>query len=79
MQPMKKRIYQNVWGNWNGYEGTRKTQDFGLDEVAAVAWFLGVDELEVYRRMNVMRVTRAWSLLKTPGGEPSSIGQGYFG
>ena len=25
----KKRIKQNIWGNWNGYIGTRKVIEFG--------------------------------------------------
>lgn len=34
-----RRIRQNVWGNWIGYEGTRRTQEFGTDEVAAGYWY----------------------------------------
>jgi hypothetical protein len=26
---MKYRIQENIYGNWNGYEGTRKTKQFG--------------------------------------------------
>lgn len=32
---MKRRIKQNVWGNWKGYLGTRQALDFGTDEVSA--------------------------------------------
>lgn len=35
---MKRKIHQNVWGNWNGYEGTRKVADFGTDEQGAREW-----------------------------------------
>lgn len=33
-----RRIKANVWGNWNGYEGTRKVISFGLDERDAQEW-----------------------------------------
>jgi hypothetical protein len=35
---MKRRIRQSIWGNWNGYEGTKKVLDFGLDELEAKRW-----------------------------------------
>lgn len=35
---MKRRIKQNVWGNWKGYLGTRQALDFGTDEVSARHW-----------------------------------------
>lgn len=35
---LKRRIHCNRWGNWMGYEGTRSTQDFGLDEREARDW-----------------------------------------
>lgn len=35
---MKRRIHQNIWGNWNGYEGTRKVIEFGTDEIDAREW-----------------------------------------
>ena len=34
----KRRIRQNVWGNWYGYEGTRRTKEFGTDARAAREW-----------------------------------------
>ena len=34
----KCRIHQNRYGNWNGYEGTRKTESFGMDHQAAKDW-----------------------------------------
>ena len=34
----KRRVKQNIWGNWKGYEGTRLTQDFGTDVVTAGYW-----------------------------------------
>jgi len=34
----KRRIHQNVWGNWNGYEGNRRTEEFGLDWREAHRW-----------------------------------------
>lgn len=35
---MKRRIRQNIWGNWKGYEGTRRVEDFGTDEQEARLW-----------------------------------------
>jgi hypothetical protein len=35
---MKRRIRQTVWGNWNGYEGTRKAYEFGTDAIEAESW-----------------------------------------
>jgi hypothetical protein len=35
---MRARIRQNIWGNWNGYVGTRKVREFGTDEREAAAW-----------------------------------------
>lgn len=35
---MKRRIRQNIYGNWNGYEGRRVVQFFGSDEWAAKYW-----------------------------------------
>ncbi len=41
---MKRRIKQNIWGNWKGYEGTRRAADcrteFGTDSVAAYIWLM---------------------------------------
>lgn len=37
----KRRIHQNVWGNWNGYEGTRKVREFGTDKWDARLWVKG--------------------------------------
>lgn len=33
-----RRIRMNIWGNWNGYEGTRKVRSFGTDELGARDW-----------------------------------------
>lgn len=33
-----RRIRMNVYGNWNGYEGTRKVHEFGTDERRAREW-----------------------------------------
>ena len=38
---MKRRVKQNAWGNWKGYEGARKVYDFGTDEQAAQKWAQG--------------------------------------
>lgn len=33
-----RRIRQNIWGNWRGYEGRKVVKDFGTDEIEAKAW-----------------------------------------
>jgi len=50
---MKRRIRQNVWGNWKTYLGARCVHDFGTDETSAREWLihgewmgLAVDSLE---------------------------------
>ena len=35
----KRRIKMNVWGNWNGYEGSKRALEFGTDERGARVWF----------------------------------------
>jgi len=39
----RRRIKQNIWGNWKGYEGNRKVMDFGTDEIEAEAWRKNTD------------------------------------
>jgi len=46
---VKARIKQNRWGNWNGYLGNRKVEDFGLDLVKAESWLTGRSELDILR------------------------------
>ena len=46
MKTAKRRIRQTIWGNWNGYEGTRKTLEFGTNEQAARAWLRDPAEYE---------------------------------
>jgi hypothetical protein len=46
---MKRRIKQNAWGNWYGYEGSRKVKDFAespyeSQEQAAKSWLIGKDK-----------------------------------
>jgi hypothetical protein len=38
---MKRRIRQNRWDNWYGYEGTQRVVEFGTDYRAAKEWLLG--------------------------------------
>jgi hypothetical protein len=37
---MQRKIKQNIYGNWVGYLGTRRSQEFGTKEVAAGYWLL---------------------------------------
>lgn len=34
----KRRVKENVYGNWNGYEGQRRVKEFGTDETEALLW-----------------------------------------
>ena len=43
MAAAKRRIHQNIWGNWYGYLGTRRVEDFGLDEWNAFEWLFGYE------------------------------------
>jgi len=40
----KRRIHQNIYGNWYGYMGRARVIEFGTDEVRAGAWLLTGDE-----------------------------------
>lgn len=35
---MKYRVKRNQWGNWNGYEGSKRVEEFGTDGNAAADW-----------------------------------------
>jgi len=35
---MKRRIRQNIWDNWQGYEGTRRVRSFGCSRSDAEEW-----------------------------------------
>lgn len=37
---MKRKIKQNIFGNWYGYQANKRTHEFGTDEIAAAFWFL---------------------------------------
>jgi len=39
----KRKIHQNVWGNWRGYLGRKFSIEFGVDTVAAGHWLLTGD------------------------------------
>jgi hypothetical protein len=34
----RRHIWKNQWGNWNGYLGKHRVEQFGLDEEAARSW-----------------------------------------
>ena len=36
----KRKIKQNIWGNWRGYLGTKSVEEFGEDDIAAGHWLL---------------------------------------
>jgi hypothetical protein len=37
---MKRKIKQNIYGNWCGYQGAKRSNEFGTDEIAAAYWLL---------------------------------------
>lgn len=37
-KPKKRKIRQNIWGNWYGYEGRSRVKKFGLDKIEAEIW-----------------------------------------
>jgi hypothetical protein len=37
---MKRKIKQNIYGNWCGYQSGKRTHEFGTDAIAAAFWFL---------------------------------------
>lgn len=41
---MKAKIKQNIWGNWNGYLGTRKFIEFGCNEHKAKEWLESMND-----------------------------------
>jgi hypothetical protein len=40
MKNAKRKIRQNIWGNWRGYISGRIVQEFGTDEIAAGHWMV---------------------------------------
>jgi hypothetical protein len=36
----KRKIRQNIYGNYKGYIGVRQMHDFGTDEIAAGHWMV---------------------------------------
>lgn len=68
---MKRRIHQNIWGNWNGYEGTRKVREFGTDNWDAELWVKGeLDEIDAERKQETSRTiinpSEPWPFLIAP-------------
>jgi hypothetical protein len=51
----KKRIHKNTWDNWNGYEGSKRVKEFGLDEQAAKDWLSALPA-------SVVRDERVWTV-----------------
>lgn len=56
-QPLKspkRRIAKNIWGNWVGYEGRARTQEFGEKEIEAEYWLRTGDTvaLNAYRDLS---------------------------
>ena len=37
---MNRKIKQNIFGNWCGYQGAKRTHEFGTDDIAAAFWLL---------------------------------------
>lgn len=62
---MKHRIHCNKWGNWNGYVGTRRVIEFGLDWRAAEEWLANPEQHAAARAASPVRPATA--LDKTAG------------
>jgi hypothetical protein len=64
---MKKRIQENIWGNWNGYEGTRKVKEFGSGfrgKRLAHEWLYLQREIDELSRQLAKTRTKLWELEK---------------
>jgi hypothetical protein len=42
----KRRIKQTIYGNWNGYVGNKRVEEFGQWEHEALAWQAGDDNFD---------------------------------
>ena len=61
---MKRRIHQNVWGNWNGYAGSRRVEDFGTDEMNARYWLQhGARTDDDFRKLSEDESLCRWKLV----------------
>jgi hypothetical protein len=40
VKPGKRRAHLNLWGNWIGYSGASRVEDFGTDEHDALHWLI---------------------------------------
>lgn len=69
--PKKRRIRCNVWGNTYGYEGTRRTQDFGLDTAEAEHW------LKTGKRTPPPRFTMILRKATPPAPAPAPVFAGW--
>jgi hypothetical protein len=43
---MKPRIHRNVWDNWNGYLGSRRVIEFGMDGQDAREWLARMEAMK---------------------------------
>ena len=68
---MKRRIAVNRWGNWNGYVGTRRAIEFGLDEMAAREWVSAPKGWE-WTRMEDGPLTGS-KMLRMEAGDPDGL------
>ncbi len=64
----RRRIHQNVWGNWYGYEGTRRVIAFGNSpeataEQAAHAWLAAGVRFEIVRAYDDRERPTGWHLI----------------
>ena len=57
MLTAKRRVRKNIYGNYVGYYGTRRAEEFGADEIAAAYWlFTGqADKNAAYEDVQTMK------------------------
>jgi hypothetical protein len=57
----KRKIHQNIYGNWRGYVGGKTFKEFGTDEIAAGHWLItGSDDFDAgYATENIEAARKA--------------------
>ena len=54
----RRRVRVNIWGNWNGYEGRVRVQEFGTDEIGARQWVeTGKTQWQLYGGQTTLKIT----------------------
>jgi len=75
---MKRRIHQNIWGNWNAYVGKKKFMEFGTNHAAAEKWLETGEVEEVPFPIDMLtkgkgRPVRMWKPVNQPPSDRKRI------